>query len=61
MSYPNILYLTFTKEGDIVVDPFMGTGVTANACIRLQRHFVGFELDETCYKVALNNLCYWRK
>lgn len=32
-----------TKEGQIVLDPFMGSGTTAIAAIHLKRHFIGFE------------------
>ena len=40
-----------TKEGDIVLDPFMGSGTTATACIREKRNYIGFEKSEE----------YWRK
>lgn len=40
-----------SQDGDIVFDPFIGSGTTAVACIRENRHFIGFEKDET----------YWRK
>jgi DNA modification methylase len=33
-------------EGDIVCDPFMGSGTTAIACIRGRRKFIGIEKDE---------------
>ena len=35
----------YSKEGDIVYDPFMGTGTTAIACIRDKRHYIGSELS----------------
>ena len=38
-----------TKEGDIVVDPFMGSGSTMYACKRLNRKYIGFEIDEKWY------------
>ncbi len=41
-----------TKEGDLVLDPFMGSGTTAVACKELGRDFVGMELDEEYYKIA---------
>lgn len=32
-------------EGNIVLDPFMGSGTTAIACINSNRNFIGFEID----------------
>jgi DNA modification methylase len=42
-----------TKPGDLVVDPFMGGGSTAVACIELGRKFVGIELDPQFYELAV--------
>lgn len=39
--------ITWTKKGDIVYDPFMGSGTTAKLSIQLERIWVGSELDET--------------
>jgi len=39
-----------TSEGDIVLDPFMGSGTTAVAAIQNDRDYVGFELDEDNYR-----------
>lgn len=41
-----------TYEGDIVLDPFMGSGTTALAAINTNRHFVGFEISKEYCKVA---------
>ena len=37
--------LASTRENDLVLDPFVGGGTTAIACIRLKRGFIGIELD----------------
>ena len=39
-----------SKEGDTVIDPFIGTGTTAVACKTLKRNFIGFEIDAERYK-----------
>lgn len=39
------LLLLYSKEGDLVYDPFMGTGTTAIACIRENRNYIGSELS----------------
>lgn len=46
------ILLMSTDEGDIVLDPFLGTGTTAIAAKRLGRHFIGFELDEAYATIA---------
>ena len=46
----------FTKEGDVVLDPFMGSGTTAIAAIRLGRHFTGMELNDKYYQVAMERI-----
>ncbi len=44
----------FTREGELVLDPFMGSGTTARACIELDRHYIGAELMESYYQLAVN-------
>ena len=43
-------------EGDIILDPFMGSGTTAIAAINTNRNFIGFELDETYYNLSLDRI-----
>ena len=45
-----------TKEGDVILDPFMGSGTTALAAIASKRHFIGCELDEGYFKIATERI-----
>ena len=36
----------FTKENDIILDPFMGTGTTAISCKKYNRNYIGFEIEK---------------
>lgn len=44
------------KENDIVLDPFMGSGTTALAAKKLNRRYIGYELDHTYYETCLLRL-----
>ncbi|MCZ4108940.1 MULTISPECIES: site-specific DNA-methyltransferase [Brevundimonas] len=44
--------LSASRVGDVVLDPFFGTGTTGAAAKRLGRHFIGIERDETYAKLA---------
>lgn len=41
-----------TNEGDIVLDPCIGSGTTAEACILLKRRYIGFELDKEYFDLS---------
>jgi len=41
-----------SKEGDVVLDPFAGSGTTGVACNKLNRNFIGIEKDEQYFKIA---------
>ncbi|MGH9048067.1 MAG: DNA-methyltransferase, partial [Acidimicrobiales bacterium] len=45
VALPERLIDLFTYEGDVVLDPFIGSGSTAVAAVRTGRHFVGFDTD----------------
>jgi site-specific DNA-methyltransferase (adenine-specific) len=45
-----------SNPGDLVLDPFCGSGTTGVVCARLERRFVGFELDDNYLKVAAKRL-----
>ena len=42
----------FTKEGDTILDPFMGSGTTGVACVQLNRNFIGYEISPDYFKIA---------
>ena len=44
--------LTWSEENDLVLDPFMGSGTTAVACMETNRKYIGFEIDPTYYDVC---------
>ena len=46
----------FTDPGDLVLDPFCGSGTTGVACLRLGRRFIGIERDEKYAAVARERL-----
>lgn len=50
------LLLASSNEYDVVLDPFMGSGTTAVACIKENRNFIGFELNEEYYKKACERI-----
>lgn len=50
------ILLMSTDEGDVVLDPFMGTGTTAVAAKRLGRQYIGIELDENYVQIANENI-----
>ena len=45
-----------SNEGDLVLDPFMGSGTTAVASINTKRNYTGFELDSHYYKVLSDRI-----
>ena len=50
------LVFNSSVEGQTVLDPFMGSGTTAIACIKEKRHFIGFEKDETYWKKSVERV-----
>jgi len=47
---------TVTKEGDLVLDPFVGTGTTAVACKQMKRHYIGIDKDPKYTQIANDRL-----
>ena len=45
-----------TNENEIIIDPFMGSGTTGVACKNLNRKFIGIELDENYFNIAVDRI-----
>ena len=55
------LIKAYSDENDLVLDNCIGSGTTAIACINTNRHYIGFELDNTYYNIALNRIREYKK
>lgn len=47
------LVINSSMEGDIVCDPFMGSGTTGVACVNTGRRFIGMELDKNYFDISV--------
>jgi site-specific DNA-methyltransferase (adenine-specific) len=56
VSLPLWFIKLFTRKGDVVFDPFIGSGTTAIAAISLDRCFIGTEKNKRYYKTAVNRI-----
>lgn len=45
-----------SNEGDIVLDPFMGSGSTAISCIHTNRKYIGYEIEKEYYDFAIKRI-----
>lgn len=61
VELPQRLIQLYTYRGDLVLDPFMGSGTTAVAAVRCERHFVGYDLDEGYVATAQKRVTEERK
>ncbi len=59
ISLPTWFIKLFTKEDDVVLDPFIGSGTTAIACLNLKRHYIGIETMDNYYQLAQDSIEIW--
>ena len=50
------LIRTYTNEGDLILDNCIGSGTTAVAAIKENRHFIGMELNKEYYDIACERI-----
>lgn len=46
----------FSEDGQTILDPFMGSGTTGVACLRLGRKFIGIEIYEPYFDIAYRRI-----
>jgi len=55
-SLPNFFIKLFTKEGDLILDPFLGSGTTGIVAKELGRDFIGIEIYEKYFLLAKDRI-----
>lgn len=47
---------TLSNDGDTILDPFMGSGTTGVACVKLGRKFIGIEIEPKYFDIACRRI-----
>ena len=55
-TLPEWFIKLFTNTGDVVLDPFIGSGTTAITAIKLNRHYIGIEKQRNFWNIAKKNI-----
>lgn len=56
LNFAEEIIKNYTEEGDLIYDPFCGLATTGIACVKNNRNFVGTELNERYYELALKRM-----
>ena len=56
VSLMEYMIRTYSNEGNIILDNCMGSGTTGIACMKLNRAFIGIELDEDYFEIGKNRI-----
>jgi hypothetical protein len=55
-TLPTVLIQTFSRAGQVVLDPFIGSGTTAVAAVMLGRRYIGFDVVPEYARMARANI-----
>ena len=58
VDLPNWFIRLFTQEHDVVLDPFLGSGTTAVACVQLDREYIGIDIDPEYVEIARDRISH---
>ena len=61
LALMEILVRLFSERGELILDPFAGSGTTGVAAIRLGRRFVGWEMNSAYAEMARRRLATARE
>jgi len=56
LDLPKLCINLFSYSGDVILDPFIGSGTTAVASIETNRNFIGYEIDKGYYDIAVGRI-----
>jgi len=59
VELPYRLIQLYSFKGDVVLDPFMGSGQTALACLKTGRFYIGYEINEDYVRLAEKRIRQW--
>jgi site-specific DNA-methyltransferase (adenine-specific) len=60
IELPYRLIQLYTYTGDVVLDPFMGSGSTAIAALKSDRNYVGYDIDAEYIQLAEERIAPYR-
>ncbi|MHA1474248.1 MAG: DNA-methyltransferase [Promethearchaeota archaeon] len=61
VELPRRLIEFYSYEGDVILDPFIGSGTTAIASLELERHFIGYDISAEYVKLAKKRIVEFKK
>ena len=56
LDFIQLLITNSSRENEVILDPFMGSGTTAIACMNTGRNFIGFETDKDYYDITCKRI-----